>query len=366
MAENRIENTIRSDLTNVQTDFSVDPISTDASQGEEKTRWSNTDWEQQFGYYKTIAKLRAVTDAKTRWTIGKGIQADEITEMVIDSIKGIGNESFNVVMENMIRTMHISGDSYAEIIRDEEGNIINLKPLDPGNITIVTSRKGIILEYEQMGKASGTPPQKITTERMFHLSRNRVADEIHGVSMIDALVPIILAKGEAFADMKKLMHRHVKPMRIFNLKTNDKTKRNDFKKEMDLATEYAENLYIPEGTVTHEVLTVAGSATLNPIPWIQYLDNEFTQVSGVPQIVLGGSTEITEASAKMAYLAFQQTIEEDQLYIEEQVLGQLDLEIDLVFPASLENELLSDEKKDEENGGAQPNDTEAGSGEDGI
>jgi hypothetical protein len=61
---------------------------------------------------------------------------------------------------------------------------------------------------------------------------------------------------------------------------------------------------------------------------------------------VGGSQEMTEASAKIAYLAFEQTIEEEQLYIEEQILSQLNLEIELSFPATLQNELLSDNAKD--------------------
>ena len=70
-----------------------------------------------------------------------------------------------------------------------------------------------------------------------------------------------------------------------------------------------------------------------------------------------GAQEITEASAKIAYLAFEQTIEEEQLYIEEQVLNQLNLEIELEFPASLENELISDRSKSETMQASTPEDT---------
>jgi len=84
---------------------------------------------------------------------------------------------------------------------------------------------------------------------------------------------------------------------------------------------------------------------------------------GVPQIILGGSGEFTEASAKIAYLAFQQNIEEEQLFIEEQVGLQLGMKIELEFPASLENELLSDNKKDGDMTESKPSETTAGSGQ---
>ena len=97
--------------------------------------------------------------------------------------------------------------------------------------------------------------------------------------------------------------------------------------------------------------------------WIEALNNYFYEAAGVPKIIIGNAQEFTEASAKISYLAFQQTIEEEQLFIEEQVWEQLGLRIELEFPASLENELLSDKKKDATQGAAQPNETTAGQGQ---
>ena len=180
--------------------------------------------------------------------------------------------------------------------------------------------------------------------------------------MIESLTPNILMMNEAMEDLKEVFHRYVKPKFIFHLDTDDTAKIAAFKAKTDAATGAGENIYIPKDAVVPENLSVATNATLNPLPWIETLKNQFYQVSGVPQIILGGSAEFTEATAKIAYLAFQQTIEEDQLFIEEQVKKQLFLEIELEFPASLENELLSDKAKD----GAvniQPNETTAGSGQ---
>ena len=108
-----------------------------------------------------------------------------------------------------------------------------------------------------------------------------------------------------------------------------------------------------------EQLTTAANATLNPQAWIESETDRFYEATGVPKIIVGGTGGFTEAAVKIAYLAFQQTIEEKQLFIEEQVGQQLGIEINLEFPASLENELLSDESKDKEEQAAQPNDTTA-------
>ena len=106
-----------------------------------------------------------------------------------------------------------------------------------------------------------------------------------------------------------------------------------------------------------EIAATPANSTLNPLPWIQQLNQDFFQATGVPQIIVGGAQEITEASAKIAYLAFEQIIEEEQLFVEEQVLAQLGIEIDLEFPASLQNELLNDNRKAETMQASTPEDT---------
>jgi len=362
MTQFDINNAEASDLTNAIDDFSVATQNTDASGDQKETKWTNDKFPQYLGYYKSIPEVRSVIDARATWTVGKGFKADEITTMLLDTIKGNGKDTFNTIIENLIRDMHIGGDGFAEIIRDDEDNLINLKPLDPSVITIVTNKKGQYLRYEQNSKIEGNKPKTFQPENIFHIMRNRVADEVHGVSLIEALETIILMKNEAMADMKELMHRHVKPKFIFHLATDDKTEIAKFKATNDRATGKGENMYVPKDAVVPELLSVAGNSTLNPLPWLERLDNQFYQVSQTPQIILGGSGEFTEASAKIAYLAFQQTIEEDQLAIEEQVQSQINITLTLEFPASLENELLSDKAKD----GAvnvQPNETTAGEGQ---
>jgi hypothetical protein len=355
-------NAVASNLTSAITDFSVDTKQTDGASESPETRWQNNEWTQWFGYYKAIPELNSVIDAKATWTVGKGFQADEQTTLLLDTINGFGKDTFNTILENMIRTYNIGGDSYCEIIRDDEDNLINLKPLDPMVMVHIADRKGIIIRYEQTSKVAGQEPKKFKPEQIFHLARNRVADEIHGQSITEKLVNIILMKNEAMDDYKKIMHWFVKPRWIFHLDTDDTVKIAAFKAKMDSANNLGENMYIPKDAVVPELMAVAPNATLSPLTWIESLDSKFYEAAQVPKIIVGGTGAITEAAVKIAYLAFQQTIEEEQLFIEEQILTQLNLLIELEFPASLENELLSDNKKD----GAQnidPSETTAGEGQ---
>jgi hypothetical protein len=351
-----IKNSAYGDMSNTVVDFSVDAISTDGAGDQEETEWNNAQWSQQLGYYKTIPELKMAIDAKATWSVGKGFKAEELTQLCLSRIKGFGKDSFNSILANMIRTYQIGGDAFAEIIRDDDGVLVNIKPLDPATIKIIANRKGIIKRYEQIGKVKGND-KKFKPEDILHLSRNRLADEIHGVSLVDSVENIILMRNEAMADYKRLLHRNVFPVHIFHLDTDDPTQIAVFKAKADSAVGNGENLFIPQGAVEHEIAAVPSNSTLNPLPWIQQLNQYFFQECGVPQIIVGGSQEMTEATAKIAYLAFEQTIEEEQLYIEEQVLSQLNLEINLEFPATLQNEMISDMGKEESMQAATPEDT---------
>lgn len=359
MADNRIAGAVASDLTNAMTDFSVSSQTTDAGE----SSWTDQNFNQYLGYYKDekTPELTAVIDAKATWTIGKGFNADEITTMLLDTIKGNGFDTFNTILENAMRTMLLGGNFYAEIIRDDEDVLINLKPLDPAVMKHIINDKGQIIRFEQISK-NKKPNKKFNPEEIFYLPRNRVADECHGTGIVSKLKLIIDMKNEAMADQRKALHWNVIPRWKFKLKTDDPAEISAYKKKMDNATGKGENLYEPFDVSESELVSVPPNATMNPIAWIKYLDNLFYEMAGVPKIIVGGSGEFTEASAKIAYLAFQQSVEEEQLFFEEQVLSQLNLVINLEFPASLENELLSDKAKD----GAvnvQPNETTAGEGQ---
>ncbi len=362
MPETDIGNAEASDLKTQMVDYSVAPQETDGSQDQEETRWQMEDWPQNLGYYKIIPELKSSIDTKARWTVGAGFDADEQTSLLLGTIRGFGKDSFNSILNNLIRVMTIAGDSFAEVIRNKEEQLINIKPLDPSTIVIVAGRNGLIKSFEQTSKVKGAPNKKFKPEDIFHLSRDRLADELHGTSVIPAVKWIILARNEAMDDWKRVMHRNVDPFWIYHMDTDDPAEIAAFKKKNDAARAGGESMYIPKGVIVPELVATAANASLNPLAWIAQLNDYFFQVVNVPQIIMGNAKEFTDASGKIVYLSYEQSVKAEQLYIEEQVLGQLNLEIELTFPASMQNEAISDtpnmeleEEPIEE--AAQPNDT---------
>jgi hypothetical protein len=148
------------------------------------------------------------------------------------------------------------------------------------------------------------------------------------------------------SDYKKLLHRNIYPVRIWKLDSDDPTQIASFKAKVAASKGEGEDIFIPKGTVEQELAALPPNSTLDPKAWINMLNGYFFEAVGVPQIIVGGSQELTQTAAQISYLAFEQTIEEEQLYVEEQTLSQLNLEINLEFPASLQNNLLSDSAKD--------------------
>ena len=330
--------------TNV-TDYSVDTVSLDSPSGQKEKSWTNTNFAQYMGYYKKIPEVGSTIDCKGFWTVGKGYKTDEKTKKILEKIDGWGKDSFNTIMENCVRTYNIGGDAFCEIIKDKKGKLLNLKPLNPANMVIWANSQGRITRYEQI---TNVPDRtiKFKPEEIFHLCWNRIADEIHGTSILEKIEEIILMRNEAMADMKKVFHRYVKPLWIWQLDTDDATKIAAFKAKADKTVENAENIYIPKGAAEAERMSVPQYSTLDPLPWIENLTNYFYQATSIPDVILGTAEQTTEASAKILYLAFQQSIEKNQLFLEENIKAQLGLEVNFEFPASIEKNLMEDENKD--------------------
>lgn len=356
MPETRIDSAEVSDLKNVVQDFSVDNQTTEGANGSIELNYRNAFWFQDYGYYLLIPEFKRAVDTKALWAIGGGFTADEPTELLLLTIKGNGKDSFNSILKNLIKIKTFTGDSFAEIIRDKDGVLVNIKPLDPSSIKIVQSKSGLIIRYEQIEK-DVSPNKRFKPEEIFHLSHERMADEIKGTRIIPSLKKLIDTQNEAMEDWRTVLHRNVKPMRLWFLDTDVPSEITTFKAKTDGANANTENIYLPKGTVETEIATVAPNATLNPLPWIDMINDKFFQAVNVPQIIVGNAKSFTDASGKIVYLSYEQSVKDEQLYVEEQILGQLNLEINLTFPASLQNDLISSRESDSDLQASQPNDT---------
>ena len=354
------------DMTNIVKDYSVNSETTDSG---ENQPWWNTKFTKYLGYYKSIPELKSTIDTKSKWVVGKGVTGDKRTMKILERIKGFGKDTPNTLIQNAVKTYYVGGDSFWEIITKDDApitpngsNLINLKPLNPEVIGIIADGFGMLKGYEQSVKGEDRPNIKFRIDQIFHLPKNRFADEIHGIGIITAIENIILMRNEAMSDLKTVFHRYVKPLWIWQLDTDDTTKIAAFQAKADKTVNLGENIYIPMGAASAERMSVPQFSTLDPLPWIRDLTDYFYQATNTPDIVVGSAKQTVEASAKILFLGFEQSVRDDQQFIMENFKSQLGLDIKLEFPTPIEADLIRDEKKDGDNVQANDKaDTTAGS-----
>lgn len=348
--------------------YEVASAQTDAATGQKETEYINTKASQYLGYYKNVPQLNVSIKNFATWIVGKGYEAeDPATSALLDNITGWGEDTFNSIIWNLMICKKIYGDAFAHIIRDSKtGKLLNIKPLDPSVMKIVADERGIILRYEQTGKTDQTKGQVVKNfkpNEILHLCNDRVADEIHGTSIIEACESVILMIQQILNDYSKVLHRNVVPVRVMEVDTDDPTKINELKAQYELNVKNGgELIMVPKGTVSFSSDGSITAAIVNPMPFLNYLDNFFYQVLGVPKIILGGGQEFTEASSKIAYVSYEQVYVREQTEFIADLWNQCQIKIKLNKPVSLQNELITDNTKDSGQMGFQPNDMQAGAG----
>lgn len=357
-----ISHSSNSDYDNTTDNYEISAKNTDGIGAGKETFYTNTLWSTHFGYFNSSPELKSAILMKATWVVGKGYECDARTKVILEHISGYGKDTFDDILFNMEVCKRIGRDSFAQIIRKED-IIVNLKPLDPASMRIVFGDDGIILRYEQITKLGNkTEIKKFKPEDIFHLSNNRLADQVHGISDIESLEPTLLAELESFDDTKKVVHQQARPFIIWKLKTDDETKIEAFKSKIDNARNKGNDTYVPddENLITWEVVNVNPNQVV--LAWRESVKNRFYRALGLPQVIFG-QAQATESGGKVEYLAHEQIFEKDQRYLEKQIWAQLGLKINLISPVSLLEALQNDEAKDAQNAiTLQQNDVTAGSG----
>ncbi len=320
-----------------------------------ETFWDFVNARQNIGYYKNIPELKKAIDTLGIWVVGKGFETDSATRIKLDYLTGWGEDCINSILWNLFVMKKIVGDSFAEIIREKDGfgenRMINLKPISPERMRVVTNRKGVIIRYEH--KTKGEPNKKFKPEDILHLCNDRIGDEIHGTSVIDVCKWVIDARHEALTDYRRVLHRNVIPVRIIEIDSDDKAKIEILKREYKEAIQKGEVLVIPRGTVSmnNDQMTIE-----NPVTWIQYLENFFYQAVGIPRVI-ATSQDYTEAGSKVGYMTFEPIYTFEQKLLEKDLWNQLGIKLTFNRPPSLKDDMQSSEAKNTGQVGFQPKET---------
>lgn len=353
-----LRETTRTDLTTTVEDYSVATQNLDSPQDQDDNFWTNPNFAKNLGYYKTIPELKKAIDNIAIWSVGKGYD-DSQNAVPLSTINGWGEDSFQSIMQNMITMKKISGDAFAEIVRNDKGTLINLKPLNPGNIRIVVGKNGIIKRYDQLNKL-GKVNASFKPEEIFHISNDRVGDEIHGVSVVDACLWVINARHEAMTDWRRILHRST--IRVMYIDSDDTTKLTQVKTQYADAINKGEVMVVPakrggEGGVEFEDLVCPPVS--NFLEWIRYLEGFFYQAVGIPRVI-ATSENFTESNGKVGFLTFEPIYTNEQSNMENDLFNQLGIKITFNRPPSLSGIVAQSEKANTGQTGFQPSEMQVG------
>ena len=346
---------------NTITDVTIDSETTDGVSETGETFYDNEDFQKHYGIYKNDAKVKTALNSFATWVLGLGWTADPRTTVELKHIIGSGEDTFLAVMWNMIVVKKFHGDSYSEDIKDKKTKKrINLKPLDPASIRVVYGEDGVIERYEQRKRVKGQANKKLSTNKILHFANDRIADNTHGTSVLEAVEWNVEARKEAKETHRKLLRRNG-VVRIIELDTQDSVKRAAFKKEWKVAIDKGDIIILPKGVAEakdwHGILDTNGV-----LAWLNYLDDELLQLLGIPKIIVGASGDI-EGDSKISYLTFEQVYLRAVKELEDDLWNQLKIKVKFNKPASLKTELVANEAANTSQTGFQPNDTTAGVGE---
>jgi hypothetical protein len=312
------------------------------------------DWTKWHGIYRNIPEIRSTIDTHCKWIIGKKLKlGDAKTKEFNKRVKGIGKDTLRKILLNIKRVSKICGDCYAWAPRDKAGRLLNLKILDSGTIEIQADEFGIIKKYVQVSTKNDSSKLRIMTKvedkkildefepkDIFHISNERIGDEIHGIPDTEKLQKIIKITQQGIMDYTTILHRFGKPTFFYEANTDDDTELDDIKDKIDKAQKNFENIVIPKDTLNNiEKVAVAQFSMPDPMPWLNFIRNYFSESSGVPDIVRGRSKEVSLAAGKLEYLGFKEKIEMEQIEFSEDIEMQLGLKISFEPPQDIDIEV---------------------------
>lgn len=329
------------------------PQDTDGVSSQEETTWDNQEWTSNYGDFAQDPHLKNSILNRVIAIWGRGWETDTLTEVRLNHWNGWGKDTAQDIFNNLETVSAINGNAYAEIIWHDEKKRdfpINLKPLHPGSMRHVVNVKGQLIRFELISRVGDTTKiiEKYDPRDIFYVPTDRIADQIHGMSLIPALKKVINASGEIFEDCRQVMHREAKPVIIVKLKTDNETKIAQIKEKIQKAMRMSTDniMFMPddENIMTIEVLKINTPSPIL-IEWKNAVRKDFYSTIGSSEL-MSDSSGSTESGGKIGTLMHAQIVEKRQRERELQIEQQLHIKINIIPPKSIEEALMEDARKD--------------------
>ena len=355
MPETELSNLTTSSANTSIQDFKVSAVALDEA-GRGRTFWDSPDWPTYSGFLKSVPQYWQAVRSLGIWAFGKGYICP-LTEhqVTLERIRGWGNESFDEILISMLMEKKTNGDAFAHIVRNDNGTLVNIRKLNPSNVRIEVGEDGLINQYRHR---QGDGNWKVIPKtEMFHVTNDRIGNEIHGTSVLQPCKWYIEWKQELGNDLRRLMHRSA--ITIIYVDMDNTTKLSTIKTQWDTALKNGTAVLLPgKKGIDFEVEKVEVPDTTRWMELIRYLDDYIYEILGISKIITGGVSGTTEANAKMGYMSFEQPYMTEQRLMEQDIWNQLAIRIMFNRPASISSTMQMSEAANTGQTAVQQNDTQ--------
>lgn len=337
-------------------DFIVQQRALDITNSNGETYWYFDYAPKYYAYYKEIPEVFSAVQAIITWAFNRGWKiVDSYGNEVIGSemtaqlkhVRGQGKDSFTKIISSHWVDKLVIGDAFTEVKRDEKTNkILNMIRYSPERVRLCFGKDGLLKRYDVW---DGKDWKAVKLSSMLHSRNKPVGDEVHGVPQLASAKKIIDARNEALDDERTIKHRD-KALGIAYYQTDKEGKISYINTQIEKAVKNGEMLGLPEGTVKIEPYPSRSSE--DRTGWIQYLENFFYQIFGVPRSIVS-SDGTSEVGGKMGHVIFEPPYTREQNECEEDLWAQQQISIKFNRPPSLGG--MQESKDTAQN--IQPNDT---------
>lgn len=357
--ETDIRSTETTDFNSTRTTFEVEGKQTDGPSDQKETEWDSPNFSIYYGYYDEIPELKKAIGTYGTWVLGQGWTASNLDTAILESIAGWGEDDFTSILWNMLIMKKINGDSFAEIKRNEKtGTLINIIPLTPSRISIVVGNDGVITKYKYMSPKLKEVEKEFQPNEIFHLCNDRVADNIHGDSVVSAMKWLIDSRQEAMKDWRRISHRS--SIRILFVDEDDTAKLKTLNAQYSTAIENGDVMIFSGKKENFDFEDLTLPPVEAYLAWIRYLENAFYKGVGVPKTLAGDAEGIPESGGKMVVLTHEPTYIREVTNLENDIWNQLAIRVEFKRQASLKESVNDTENKNiNQTQATQPSDTQA-------
>jgi len=329
MANYDMRSTTTTDFTDTVPDFIVDSMALDIANADGSETFVYYDKAtENFGYYFHHPQVASRINSLCTWAFGGGWTTEDYnTEFLLNFIDGNGKETFDNIVWNQEATMLMNGDAFCEIIRNDEGTLLNLISISPERVKSVW-RGARIKRYEVW---NGKKWIKKKTQDIWHSMNKKIGDSTKGTSQVQSNKNVNDAMIEAFEDERVIKHRD-KALGIVMYKTSDTGKIAFANSQIEKAVKNGEMIGMPEDSA--EILPYPSKSSEDRQHWLSYVEGLGYNVGGVPRSIVT-SDGTSEVGGINGHLIFEPIYAKEQLDRENELWQQVAIKIKFNRPPSL-------------------------------